>query len=206
MRLEGLTCSCLGCRCEDNRDESGPSLSGQAKSAQEFHLSPGSGQRPPGSAPTGLSQQPSPSLSLVINITRPCWRRQVRRAAPDGWLRGTAWQGLGCVAHEADTHGHSVAVGDVSISLYTWMLPLLGTTCLSAASFLLHAHWPDRPSRCSRCATPSAMVAQCLGAYRPPTQNNHPFTVYLALPWRPCSNHVCMSIASVRTPEPSQQD
>lgn len=46
MRLEGLTCSCLGCRCEDNRDESGPSLSGQAKSTQEFHLSPGSGQRP----------------------------------------------------------------------------------------------------------------------------------------------------------------
>lgn len=46
MRLEGLTCSCLGCHCEDNRDESGPSLSGQAKSTQEFHLSPGSGQRP----------------------------------------------------------------------------------------------------------------------------------------------------------------
>lgn len=167
MRLEGLTCSCLGCRCEDNRDESGPSLSGHAKSAQEFHLSPGSGQRPPGSALTGLSQQPSIPFSLPSHQYH---MTLLEKAGKEGSTRWVAERDSLAGPRMCGPRGrHSWTLSGCGrcrhLTVHSGRLPLLGTTCLSAASFLLHAHWPDLPSRCSRCATPSAMVAQCLCTY-----------------------------------------
>lgn len=79
-------------------------------------------------------------------------------------------------------------------------LPLLSGSTLSLSSILpSFARWRDLPSRCSRCATPQAVVVQCLCTSRSPAQNN---PLYF-LPWGPCSNQACVSISSTQTPEPT---
>lgn len=159
----------------------------------------GLGHCPLGSALTGVSQQPSPRYQYRMTL--------IKKTGKEGSTRWVAERDSLAGPRMCGPHGHSVAAGGIFIPQYTvegclsWVSP-----CLSVASFLFHAHWWDLPSRYSRCATPPAVVAQCLCTYRSPAQNDHPFAFCLAVPWRPCSNHACVSISSVRIPELPRQD
>lgn len=55
-------------------------------------------------------------------------------------------------------------------------------------------HGLGHPSRCFVCATPPAVVAQCLYTYLSPTQNECPFTFCLGDPVQTMS--VCLSLLS----------